>query len=57
VPKFQPLEDKDQAGDIKTSTAKDLNDLGQFEPFLTLEKDQSCSNDHGCLKDTPTNIN
>jgi hypothetical protein len=39
VPNFQPLEDKDQAGDIETSTAKDLNDLGQFEPFLTFKKD------------------
>jgi hypothetical protein len=57
MPNFQPLKDKHQTGDIKTSTAKDLNDLGQFEPFLTLEKDQSHGNEDGCLKDTPTNIN
>jgi hypothetical protein len=57
VPKFQPLEDKYQAGDIEISMAKILNDLGQFEPFLTLEKDQSCGDEDRCLKDTPTNIN
>jgi hypothetical protein len=56
VSNFQPLEDKDQAGDIKISTAKILNDLGQFEPFLTLDKDQSHSNEDGWLKDTPSNI-
>ncbi len=44
---FQPLEDKYQAGDIETSTEKDLETLG---------KDQSCSNEDGCLMDTPTNI-
>jgi hypothetical protein len=57
VPNFQPLGDKDPAGDIKTSTAKDLNDLGKFEPFLTLEKDQSRGDEDGCLKYTPTDIN
>jgi hypothetical protein len=57
VPNLQPLKDKDQAGDVETSTAKDLNDLGKLEPFLTLEKDESCSNEDGCLKDIPTDIN
>jgi hypothetical protein len=57
MPNFQPLEDKDQTGNIETSTAKDMNDLGKFEPLSTLEKDQSCSNEDGCLKNTPTNIN
>jgi hypothetical protein len=48
VSNFQPLEFKYQAGDIKTSTAKDLETLG---------KDQSCGNEDGCLMDTTANIN
>jgi hypothetical protein len=48
VPNFQPPEFKYQAGDIKTSTAKDLETLG---------KDQSHGNEDGCLmEDTPADI-
>ena len=56
VSNLQPLEDKDQAGDIETSTAKDLKDLGQFEPFSTLELDQCHGDEDGCLMDNPTDI-
>jgi hypothetical protein len=47
VSNFQPLEFKYQAGDIETSTAKNLETLG---------KDQSHGNEDGCLMDTPADI-
>ena len=46
VSNLQPLEDKDQA--------KDLKDLGQFEPFSTLELDQCHGDEDVCLMDNPT---
>jgi len=54
VSNLQPLEDNDQTGDIDSSTAKDLMDLGQFEPFSTLELDQCHGDDDGCLMDNRT---
>ena len=56
VSNLQPLEDKDQAGDIETSTAKDLKDLGQFEPLSTLELDQCHGDEDGCLMDNSNDI-
>ena len=46
VSKLQPLEDKDEA--------KDLKNLGQFEPFSTLELDQCHGDEDVCLMDNPT---